>query len=95
MLLMLLLQLTCNGGVQSKAIGSATSLELQEESVDLATEETIKQTTTDDVPIIDRKNVALSVPDGLFASTANLTLRLRDLLGQLILVRDQSLLDWM
>lgn len=88
------------GGVQSKAIGSVTTEEppidngivvasssSTEFSIGGTTEETEIRTTTEEVPTIDREHVTLRIPDELFSSTANLTLRLRDFLGQLLLVR--------
>ncbi|XP_019530212.1 uncharacterized protein LOC109402069 [Aedes albopictus] len=89
------------GGVQSKAIGSVTTEEppidngivvassssssSTEFSIGGTSEETEIRTTTEEVPTIDREHVTLRIPDELFSSTANLTLRLRDFLGQLLL----------
>lgn len=85
--LLLLLLLSENCGVQSKAIG------ISDGNVTSTTEESIlatTTTTTDGVPIFDRQHVALAVSDDLYSSTANLTLRLRDIIGQLVLVRVQG-----
>lgn len=96
LVLVLLLPFENGARVESKAIGSVTTEELDNEIVASSsteftiggtTEETTERTTTEKVPTLDRTHVTLAVPDELFSSTANLTLRLRDLLGQLLLVR--------
>ncbi|XP_021697169.1 uncharacterized protein LOC110675741 [Aedes aegypti] len=94
LVLVLLLPFENGARVESKAIKSVTTEELDNEiiassstefTIGGTTEETTERTTTEKVPTLDRTHVTLAVPDELFSSTANLTLRLRDLLGQLLL----------
>ncbi|XP_062544704.1 uncharacterized protein LOC134211637 [Armigeres subalbatus] len=96
-LLLVVLPFCENGGaVRAKAIGNVTSEEIDNEIIIIVssstqlssvgtTEETTVRTTTDgSVPTFDRDHVTLRVPDELFASSANLTLKLRDLIGDLL-----------
>ncbi|KFB41943.1 AGAP000696-PB-like protein [Anopheles sinensis] len=41
-------------------------------------------TTTEGIPILNRNQVSLALPDDLFSSTANLTLTLRNFIGDFI-----------
>ncbi|XP_058814038.1 uncharacterized protein LOC131677948 [Topomyia yanbarensis] len=84
--IIMILQLVANG--EMKPIETAPKDVSTHKEPGIGTTTTdgpVKRSTTEAVPTIDRNHVTLALPDELFSSTANLTLRLRDVVGQLIM----------